>query len=63
MTAKAFDYTAAMAELQQLLGAMQGEDVAVDEAIKKYERGQELIKQLQAYLGEAENRITVRKVE
>jgi len=63
MTTKPFDYTSAMAELQALLGDMQGDSLDVDDALKKYERGQVLIAQLSKYLDEAENNITVRKVE
>lgn len=61
--AKAFDYQATMAELQQLLADMQGDGLDVDQALAKYERGQELIAQLTKYLDEAENKITVRKSE
>lgn len=63
MTTRQFDYAAAMTELQQLLSDMQGDGLDVDEALKKYERGQELIAQLSTYLDEAENKITVRKVD
>ena len=63
MAKKEFDYVAAMAELQALLSDMQNEAVGVDDALQKYERGQELIKQLNAYLAAAENKISVRKVE
>ena len=61
--AKEFDYQQTMRELQQLLADMQGDSLDVDEALQKYERGQELIAQLGKYLEQAENKITVRKVE
>ena len=59
--ANSFDYQTAMAELQHLLADMQDDDVDVDEALKKYERGQELIAQLSSYLEAAENKISIRK--
>ena len=60
---KDFDYQKTMTELQQLLADMQGDSLDVDEALKKYERGQELIAQLTKYLEDAENKITIRKSE
>lgn len=59
--AKEVDYGKLMAELQQLLVDMQDDGIDVDAALAKYERGQELIKQLETYLETAENTITVRK--
>ena len=60
--AKEFDYQSTMTELQQLLSDMQGDSLDVDAALKKYERGQELIAQLTKYLEEAENKITIHKL-
>jgi exodeoxyribonuclease VII small subunit len=54
------DYTAMMQELQALLADLQAEDLNVDMALKKYERGQELIVALEKYLETAENKITHR---
>ena len=45
-------------ELDELLDSMQQNDIGVDEALKTYERGMELVKQLEATLNEAENKIT-----
>ena len=61
--AKQTDYKALMAELTALLGDMQAGDIAVDEALQKYARGQALISELQDYLEKAENTITTRKGE
>jgi exodeoxyribonuclease VII small subunit len=49
------------AELRQILEWFEGESFDVDEAVKKYERGLELIRELEAYLGKAEN--TVRELK
>jgi exodeoxyribonuclease VII small subunit len=48
-------------ELRQILEWFEGESFDVDEAVKKYERGLELIRELEAYLGRAEN--TVRELK
>ena len=55
------DYRTMMAELQDILAAMQSDDLDVDEALRQYERGQQLIAELTQYLAVAENKITVRK--
>lgn len=57
------DYKALMAELTALLDDMQASDIAVDEALQKYARGQALVAELQDYLEKAENTITTRKSE
>lgn len=54
------DYQSMMRELQQLLADMQDDDVDVDAALVKYERGRQLIKELTDYLETAENKITKR---
>lgn len=61
--AKKRSYQDMMNELELLLAAMQSSDIAVDEALEKYERGQQLIRELDMYLETAENTITKRKVE
>jgi len=63
MAKEATDYRSMMAELQQLLADMQDDSLDVDEALKKYERGQQLITQLTKYLETAENKITKRTLE
>jgi len=50
-------------ELDELLDTLQQEDISVDDALKAYERGMELVKQLEATLNEAENRITKLKAK
>jgi len=46
------------AELDAIMLELQREDLDVDEALKHYKRGQELIKQLEKYLKTAENTLT-----
>jgi exodeoxyribonuclease VII small subunit len=58
---KKIDYAALQSELDELLSGMQGEDTDVDQAIKDYARGLEIIQQLEAYLKTAEN--TVRELK
>ena len=45
------------AELDGILLELQREDLDVDVAVKKYERGLELVKELETYLGTAENKV------
>lgn len=56
------NYRELMDELTGVLAAMQDDGLDVDEALKKYERGQELIKELTAYLEAAENSSTIHKM-
>ncbi len=54
-------YQALKAELDDIMLKLQGEDLDVDAALKYYERGLELVKQLESYLKTAENK--VREIE
>lgn len=56
------NYRELMDELTSVLAAMQDDGLDVDEALKKYERGQVLIKELTEYLEQAENSIAVHKI-
>ena len=51
------DYKVLLAELQALLRAMQSEELDVDEMLRQYARGQELITQLEQYLEYAETKV------
>lgn len=51
-------YQELKAELDQIMAELQREDLDVDEALKHYQRGQELIQKLQDYLKTAENKLT-----
>ena len=44
-------------ELENIMVKLQAEDIDVDEALKLYERGLELVKQLNKYLKTAENTV------
>ena len=44
-------------ELDEVLAELQREDLDVDKALEYYRRGLELIKQLEKYLGGAENKV------
>ena len=57
MVDKKNTYTELKKELDTLLDSMQRDDSNVDEALKLYERGMELVKLLEATLKEAENKI------
>jgi exodeoxyribonuclease VII small subunit len=57
------DYKKLSAELDEVLAKLQSADLDVDEAVKAYERGMKLAKELEAYLKEAENKITKVKAD
>ena len=63
MTKDKPDYQAMMSELQTLLNDMQDDAIDVDQALKKYERGQQLIAALSEYLKTAENTVTKRQLQ
>jgi exodeoxyribonuclease VII small subunit len=44
-------------ELDDVMLALQREDIGVDEALKNYERGLELLQAIEAYLKTAENKV------
>ncbi len=58
---KEFNYQQSQQELDAILLALQSDGLDVDEALKLYKRGQELIGQLEAYLKSAEN--TVKEIK
>jgi exodeoxyribonuclease VII small subunit len=60
-TTKKPTYQELETELQSILEWFDGDSFDVDEAVKKYERGLQLIHDLEAYLGKAEN--TVRELK
>lgn len=59
--AKEVDYQALQVELDAILAWFETDDVDLDQAIVKYERGMEIAKELEAYLKTAENKIEVVK--
>lgn len=54
-------YQELQAELSSILGQLQDSNVDVDEATVLYERGMEIVHQLQVRLDEAEN--TIKKID
>jgi exodeoxyribonuclease VII small subunit len=54
---KELDYRALSDELETIVQALQRDDIDVDVAMQKYERGLELVELLEKYLKTAENRI------
>jgi exodeoxyribonuclease VII small subunit len=56
-TEPTFDYQAKSAELEQILVRLQDADIAVDEAGKLHAAGLLLVKELEAYLKQAENEV------
>lgn len=57
------DYETLTTELDEVLGALQRDDLGVDDALKHYQRGLELVRQLEDYLQSAENTITELKAK
>ena len=60
---KATDYRQLNAELDAILADLQGGEYDIDEAVKKYQRGMEIVEELQKYLKEAENKVTKVKAD
>ncbi len=56
--AKEFNYQHLNQELEEVLDKLQAGDLDIDEALKLYERGQEIVDKLQTYLKQAENKVT-----
>ncbi|MDB5185776.1 MAG: Exonuclease small subunit [Candidatus Saccharibacteria bacterium] len=56
-TKKNPDYTLQAAELDTVLARLQDDTISVDEAVKAYERGMELIESMQAQLKDADNKV------
>lgn len=55
--AKTIDYAAANLALEEVLTKLQQPGLQVDEAVKLYEEGLKLIRELEGYLATAENKI------
>ena len=58
MATKKVKYRKLNDELDEILERLQGGELSIDEAVPAYERGMQLVKELEAYLQSAENRIT-----
>lgn len=57
MASKQINYQKLQVELDEIMHKLQREDIDVDEALKYYERGLTIVKQLEEYLSGAENRV------
>lgn len=55
---KTTDYRKLNAELETILAKLETNDLDVDEAIKQYQRGTEIVAELEKYLQTAENKVT-----
>lgn len=51
------NYETLTAELDSVMAELQRDDLDVDQAIAQYERGLTLVKELEAYLKTAENKV------
>ncbi len=56
MPEKKFNFSEAYKEIEEINEWFQGEEIDLDEALNKYERGMELINNCKNRLKEAENR-------
>jgi exodeoxyribonuclease VII small subunit len=56
MSEEKFTFTKAYKEIEEINEWFQREDIDLDEALKKYERGMELIKKCKERLRQAENK-------
>lgn len=61
MTQKTIDYASLRAKLDEVLLRLQSDEVDIDEAVKLYKQGVELLAQIEAYLETAKN--TVEKIQ
>jgi len=63
MPEKKIDYRKLSEELDGILSDLQQDDIDIDKAMRQYERGLELVKELEAYLKDAENKVSKLKVQ
>lgn len=63
MSKKDLNYRQLSAELDEILQNLESADLDIDEALKKYQRGMEIVQQLEDYLKTAENKVTKIKSE
>lgn len=54
---KAVNYKALRAELEDIMHQLDDDQLDVDEVTKLYQRGMEIVKQLEDYLKTAENKV------
>jgi exodeoxyribonuclease VII small subunit len=56
MAGEKFNFTESYKEIEEINEWFQGEDIDLDEALRKYERGMELVEKCRERLKETENR-------
>lgn len=56
--AKTATYKDLSAELEQVMHDLEQGDLDIDEAVKCYERGLAIVRELEAHLRDAENKVT-----
>lgn len=52
------DYKKLSTQLDEILAKLQGEDLDIDQALELYEKGMAITSDLQAYLKQAENKVS-----
>ncbi|MEO5627911.1 MAG: exodeoxyribonuclease VII small subunit [Candidatus Saccharimonadales bacterium] len=55
---KDINYKALRAELETIMNSLDDDTLDVDEVTKQYQRGMEIVKELETYLKTAENKVT-----
>ncbi len=61
-TDKKFNFAKSYAELQKIVAWFEKEEVDLEEGIKKFEQGAELVKELKEYLDTMDNKIKELKI-
>lgn len=51
-------YTELSTELEEVMSRLEGGELDIDEAVQCYERGLAIVRQLETYLKDAENKVT-----
>lgn len=54
---KTTNYKQLSTELDEIMSKLQADDIDIDEATKLYSQGTDIVKQLEAYLKTAENKV------
>jgi exodeoxyribonuclease VII small subunit len=54
---KTSDYRKLSSELDSIVAALEAADVDIEEAMRHYQRGMEIIKEIDTYLKQAENKV------
>ena len=62
MAKQAFSFEKSLAELQKIVAALEAGEVGLDESLKLFERGVELVRLCNARLDEAEQRVLAVRV-